>query len=60
MQHTVSQKAACFCMPLDMRRSIIFSSSGNTCFSFSYRSQLKAGYIPAKNRAISRMLAWGK
>ena len=34
MQHTVSQKAACFCIPLDMRRSISFSSSGNTSFSF--------------------------
>ena len=43
MQHTVSQKAACFCMPLDMRRSISFSSRGNTSFSFSYRSQLNWG-----------------
>ena len=60
IQHMVSQKAACFCIPLLMRRSIWRSFRGNTCFIFSYRSQEKEGYAPAYSFAISAMDACGK
>ena len=38
MADRASQKAACFCMPLENRRIGRFSSNSKTSFSFSYRS----------------------
>ena len=45
-QHMVSQKAACFCIPLLSRRITDFSGMGNTSLNFSYRSVSKLGYTP--------------
>ena len=42
-QHMVSQKAACFCMPLLMRRMGVFSGREKTSLNFSYRAMSKAG-----------------
>ena len=42
-QHMVSQKAACFCMPLLMRRMGLFSGRAKTSLNFSYRAMSKAG-----------------
>ncbi len=43
MQLSTSQKAACFCIPLERRRMARFSSMPKTSFSFSYRSMEKLG-----------------